>query len=193
MQIAAYPAGNNTDLPGIRDVQLNTTLATPRMAIASATDLGDIYGGSGAIHPRYKVVNSRRMASAMAGVLYGVAGPQRGPTYASSVALGAGADLSVAVTFEAGTAAGLVLVPPTYPDDAGRLPLYNIAWPSLLGSDGAWRNATWRLGANDTLVLAAPAPPGVAAVASAYAYGNWPVNLIANGAGLPGMPWRRWL
>ena len=38
MQLAAYVAGNSTELAEIRDVQLNTTLATPNTAIASATD-----------------------------------------------------------------------------------------------------------------------------------------------------------
>jgi hypothetical protein len=37
MQLAAYPAENNTLMAEIRDVQLNTTLATPHTAIASAT------------------------------------------------------------------------------------------------------------------------------------------------------------
>ena len=133
------------------------------------------------------------MAAAAAGVIYGVAGAQRGPTYAAAAARGAGAALAVAVTFEAGTADGLALLPATYPDDPARLPAFNIAWPALLGSDGVWRNATWSIEGNSTLLLAAPAPPGVTAAASMYAFGNWPVNVIANGAGLPGLPWRRWL
>ena len=193
MQLAAYPGENSTLLAEIRDVQLNVTLATPRTAIASATDLGDLYSPEGAIHPRYKVVNSRRMAAAAAGVLYGVAGPPRGPTYAAAAAVGAGAGLAVAVSFERGTADGLALLPPAVPADAARLPAFNVAWPAVLGSDGAWRNATWSLGANGTLVLAAPAPAGVTAVATAYAFGNWPVSVVANGAGLPAMPWRRWI
>ena len=193
MQLAAYPAENNTALAEIRDVQLNTTLATPHTAIASATDLGDLYSPQGSIHPRYKVVNSRRMAAAAAGVIYGVAGPPRGPTYASAVALGAGTDLAVSISFEPGTADGLVLLPPVVPYDPVRLPAFNVAWPAVLASDGVWRNATWRIGANGTFVLAAPAPAGATAVATQYAFGNWPVNLIANSVGLPGMPWRRWL
>jgi hypothetical protein len=63
----------------------------------------------------------------------------------------------------------------------------------VLASDGVWRNATWRLGANGTLVLAAPAPAGATAVATAYGYGNWPVDVLYNGAGLPALPWQRWL
>ena len=151
MQLAAYPSENGTLLAEIRDVQLNTTLAVPRTAIASATDLGDLYSQEGAIHPRTKVVNSRRMAHAAAGVLYGTPGAQRGPTYAGSSAVGgAGAgQLCVSVAFEPSTVAGgLVLAAPAnLPNDTQRLPAFNIAWPAVLGSDGLWRNASsWELG-----------------------------------------------
>jgi sialate O-acetylesterase len=192
MQLAAYVGGNNTLIAEIRDVQLNTTLSTPNTAIASATDLGDLYSPQGNIHPRTKVVNSRRMARAMAGVLYGVAGAQRGPTYASAAAEAAGC---VRVAFEpASVAGGLMLAPPAnIPEDAGRLPSYNVAWPAVLGSDGAWRNATWALGAGNTFVLCAPMAAGVTPKATQYAWGNWPVNTLYNDEGLPAMPWRRWL
>ena len=205
MQLAAYPAANSSDLAEIRDVQLNTTLALPYTAIASATDLGDLYSPQGAIHPRTKVVNSRRMARAAAGVLYGVPGAQRGPTYAGGAAEARSGALCVRVAFEpASVAGGLVLAPPAnLPSDAQRLPAYSFAWPAVLGSDGAWRNATsWGLGGsggggasgNSTLLLcAAGAPPGVVPVASMYAWGNWPVNVLYNDEGLPAMPWRRWL
>ncbi len=209
MQLAAYPGANSSALAEIRDIQLNTTLATPFTAIASATDLGDLYSPQGAIHPRTKVVNSRRMARAAAGVLYGVPGAQRGPTYAGAAAEaarggggggGGGGALCVRVAFEpASVAGGLALAAPAnLPDDAQRLPPYNIAWPALLGSDGAWRNASsWEVGgsgANSTLLLCAEgAPPGVAPVASAYAWGNWPVNVLFNDEGLPALPWQRWL
>ena len=49
MQLAAYPGANSTALAEIRDVQLNTTLATPHTAIASATDLGDLYSPEGCV------------------------------------------------------------------------------------------------------------------------------------------------
>ena len=196
MQLAAYPAANSTTLAEIRDVQLNVSLATPNTAIASATDLGDLYSPEGAIHPRTKVVNSRRMARAAAGVLYGIPGAQRGPTYAASAATTTRAgELCVGVAFEpSSVAGGLVLAAPAdIPQDAQRLPAYNIAWPAVLGSDGTWRNASWEL-SNATFVLCAGgAPPGVVPVASSYAFGNWPVNVLYNDQGLPAMPWRRWL
>jgi len=197
MQLAAYVAENNTLLAEIRDVQLNTTLSTPFTAIASATDLGDLYSPEGNIHPRTKVVNSRRMARAAAGVIYGVPGSQRGPTYAGAVALPGGV-LSVRVDFEPATLAqGLVLQPPTnLPNDPHLLPPYNFAWPALLGSDGTWRNASWALGGvnNTSLLLTAEgAPQGVVPIASSMAFGNWPANVLYNSEGLPAMPWRRWL
>ncbi len=205
MQLAAYPAGNNSDLAEIRDVQLNTTLAVPFTAIASATDLGDLYSPEGSIHPRTKVINSRRMARAAAGVLYGVPGAQRGPTYASAGAVaGAGAGvLSVRVAFEPSTVAGgLVLAAPAnLPNDTQRLPAFNIAWPAVLGSDGLWRNASaWALeggsgsyGSSVFVLSAEGAPAGVVPIATQYAFGNWPVNVLFNDQGLPAMPWRRWL
>ena len=110
--------------------------------------------------------------------------------------------MCVRVTFEsASVAGGLVLAPPAnLPSDAQRLPAFNIAWPSVLGSDGVWRNASsWELGGssgsgNSTLLLCASgAPAGVVPVASQYAFGNWPVNVLYNDEGLPAMPWRRWL
>ena len=139
------------------------------------------------------------MARAAAGVLYGLPGSQRGPTYAGSAALsgvGAPGVLSVRVDFDASTVGGgLVLVAPfNLPNDTARLPAYNFAWPAVLGSDGAWLTASWALGANATLVLTAQgAAPGVVPVATSYAFGNWPVNVLFNDQGLPAMPWRRWL
>jgi sialate O-acetylesterase len=197
MQLAAYPGENNTNLAEIRDVQLNVTLSTSNTAIASATDLGDLYSPEGSIHPRTKVVNSRRMARAAAGMLYGVPGAQRGPTYAGATAAAGGC---VRVAFEPSTVAGgLVLAAPSnLPDDPARLPAFNFAWPAVLGSDGAWRNATWALGAGAdsvSLVLCAAggAPSGVVPVATQFGFGNWPVNVLYNDEGLPAMPWRRWL
>lgn len=196
MQLAAYPGPNSTALAEIRDVQLNVTLSTPRTAIASATDLGDLYSQEGAIHPRTKVVNSRRMARAAAGVLYGIPGSQRGPTYAGAAARAAGpGELCVSVAFEpSSVAGGLVLAAPAnLPQDAQRLPAYNIAWPSVLGSDGLWRNASWELSNATFTLCAGGANIGIKAMASSYGFGNWPVNVLYNDQGLPAMPWRRWL
>jgi len=200
MQLAAYVAENNTLLAEVRDVQLNTTLSTPFTAIASATDLGDLYSPQGIIHPRTKVVNSRRMARAAAGVIYGVPGAQRGPTYAGAAAVaGAGAGvLSVRVDFDPATlGGGLVLQAPTnLPDDPRLLPPWNFAWPAVLGSDGLWRNATWGLGgvnATSLVLSAGGAPQGVVPTATSYAFGNWPANVLYNSEGLPALPWRRWL
>lgn len=191
-QLAAYPSDNSSGLADIRDVQLNVSLAMNNVAIVSSTDLGDLYAPEGAIHPRYKVVNSRRMAAATALALYDVPSPPRGPTYLSAKALGTGPALAVQIAFEAATSEGLVLSAPSYPDDTGRLPTYNTAWPSILGSDGRWYNASYTL-LDGNFTLSADAPGGVYAVATSYAYGNWPVNVLYNSAGQPAMPWKRWL
>lgn len=83
--------------------------------------------------------------------------------------------------------------PFTYPDDPKHLPEYNIAWPSILGSDGVWYNATSLSISGDTLVMSASGPSSVTAVATAYAYGNWPVSVLYNGMGFPAWPWQRWM
>ena len=79
---------------------------------------------------RYKVVNSRRMASAMAALLYDRSVPRAGPTYASATG---GPGLSATISFLNGTvgSGGLVLVNASYPDDPGRLPPFNLGWPEV--------------------------------------------------------------
>ena len=67
----------------------------------------------------------------------------------------------------------------------------------ILGSDGVWRRAGWSVSgaADDQFTLTvSDAPPGIAAVATRYAYANWPiVTLYDADSGWPAMPWQRWL
>ena len=133
------------------------------------------------------------MAAQMAASIYGVPAPPRGPTYVSATPIGEGPALAVAIQFQEGTAEGLVLSPAEYPDDPGRLPPFNIGWPAILGSDGFWRNASWALNGANFSLTAQGAADGVVAVATSYAYGNWPINVLYNSAGLPAMPWKKYL
>ena len=75
-------------------------------------------------------MNSRRMASAMAALLYDRSVPRAGPTYASATG---GPGLSATISFLNGTvgSGGLVLVNASYPDDPGRLPPFNLGWPEV--------------------------------------------------------------
>jgi hypothetical protein len=155
----ATPSHWSNFLPDIRDVQLNTTLALANVAIASATDLGDLYGSSGAIHP------GTRWPTAAAWP------PPRPPWLYACARAGArthvrGRCRHRRLWGHGGLPAGhrrpaWRCSPRPTRTTPGRLRAFNLLrWPALLGSDGVWRNATsWGLG-QWALYAGGGTPPG---------------------------------
>jgi hypothetical protein len=176
-----------------------------RAHVARIFDLGDATSPLGSVHSRNKQATGVRVAAGIRALVYGEAGvPTVGPTYAGATyASGADGSLVVTVAFAPGTAdGGLAYAPPAAspwgnatrcPSDVQRNADQYCAWPAVLASDGMAYNASAvSVGpGGDTLVLTATgAPAGVAAVGSAFAWGDWPVvNFYGARSGLPLVPW----
>lgn len=109
----------------IRESQL-AALALPRVAFASAVDVGDPLSPEGPYHPRNKQAIGSRLADAARATLFGNASVVwRGPTLKGAAVTqaggtGAGSTVSATATFDPATlAGGLQLVPNACPTDEG--------------------------------------------------------------------------
>jgi sialate O-acetylesterase len=172
-------------LAQMRDAQL-MAMALPNVGYASAQDIGDPLGPWGSVHPRAKQIPSARLAASALNMVYGIgAQPWTGPSFASASGSVTNGNLVVTVALNGLGGQPVQLLAPT---DAEACPVAlgvppNIcAWPQIQASSGVWVNATLTLGGGGTtVVFTAPLPaPGTSPVGVSYAYGIWPVNLIAS-------------
>lgn len=205
ISLAPYTGG--APLAPFRAMQCATTAsAIPNASCVSLVDGGDPLSPIGSVHSRNKQLVGRRVAAALSAALYGAPALPTpggaGPTFAGAAlhAAPSGA-LTAEVSFVPATLAGgpLVFVPPhTSPwSNSSRCPTEtrviqegDCAWFSIIGSDGLAHNATVTVGAGGvTLLLAAQAPAGTAAVGTAWGWNAWPVVNFYNVAGAPMVPW----
>jgi hypothetical protein len=184
--------GPGSSLATFRTAQLATLSAITDVGYATGTDIGDPLGaGFGSVHPRNKKLIGRRLANAALDVSYGMPAQWLPPVYKSASASAAGAALTVTVTFDNVPS---TLVPT---DDRCHTEIpYNVsfaacAWFSVVASDGSVLNATAAVGADGTSVVltATAATPGLTAVATAFGFNAWPINMIKSAEGFPIRPW----
>jgi len=187
-------------------------LLLPRTALSTAFDGGDpasAMAGSpgGTVHSHFKFIPGRRTAASFAGALYGLPVPFLNPRYCDATALESSnathTTLTVRVSLEPGTVTGAGLVMRSYeadsnsshcPTERGVNASY-CAWFSIQTNDGAfsWHNASATLSADAMgVVLTAVVPqPGLAAVRTAFGWGDWPVATVYSAEGFPLLTWNR--
>jgi hypothetical protein len=124
VQLAPFSPGPD-GWEDIRDAQL-AALALPRVAFASAVDVGDPTSPEGPYHPRNKQAIGRRLADAARATLFGNASVAwRGPTLRSATitqagGTGAGSTVSATALFDTATLpGGLQLAPNACPTSEG--------------------------------------------------------------------------
>jgi len=144
-----------------------------------------------------------RLAAAVLAQQYGAATPYLSPRYASAAwEPGGGGAVRVALAPAAALppeALPLQLRAPAWEsnstwcpyDGASRLlEPRTCGWFGVLFSDGVWRNATAAVAPEgDALLLTAAGASGLTAVATRYAYADWPVLSVYTATGLPVLPW----
>ena len=144
------------------------------------------------MHPRNKKLVGRRLANAALDVSYGQPAQWLPPVYKAATASGAGATLTVTVSFDN---VPTTLVPNANGDRCRTEPPFNVSYVTcgfftIVASDGSVLNATAAVGADGkSVVLAAAAAPGATAVATAFGYNAWPINTIISAEGFPLRPW----
>jgi hypothetical protein len=153
------------------------------------------------IHNRNKDFVADRLAATVLAQVYGAAVPHLSPRYAAAAQAG---DSTVRVTLSPPAALPPEALPlqiraPTFEsnstwcpyDGASRLlEPQTCGWFGVLYSDGVWRNATAAVApTGDALLLSTAGTAGLKAVATRYAYADWPVLSVYTATGLPVMPW----
>ena len=146
------------------------------------------------IHNRNKDFVANRLAATVLSQAYGAAVPYRSPRYASAAQAG---DSTVRVALS--PAVPLQLRAPQFAsnstwcpyDGASRLlEARTCGWFGVQFSDGVWRNATAAVAPEgDAVLLSTAGTAGLKAVATRYAYADWPVLSLYTTTGLPVMPW----
>jgi hypothetical protein len=181
-----------THLPAFRQEQL-AALALPKVAFASATDIGDPLGPFGSVHPRNKKAIGRRLANAALSVQYGVSGlPWQYPAYLSATATGSGASASATVLLS--NVPSTLLPREDHCATEHKVDPAQCAGFYLVGSDGVQYAAVATVGGGEgggsnALHLAAALPPGVTVSGTTFGFSTWPINTVATAEGLPLMPW----
>ncbi|RYG68051.1 sialate O-acetylesterase [bacterium] len=169
----AEPRGSNTPggrngWPLLREAQA-LTLSLPNTGMATAIDLADA-DNPGDIHPHNKQEVGKRLALVALGKDYGQQQPFEGPMFVSMSLEGAKARLKFK-----GISGGL--------KSRGEK-LQGFAVKSE-GGEWAWADATIE---GDTVVVSSAG--GTVPVAVRYAWASNPIGNLANGAGLPAIPFR---
>ena len=187
-------------------------LLQPRVALSTAFDGGDpasAMAGSpgGTVHSHLKFIPGRRAAAALAGAFYGLPVPYLNPRYLDATALETSnathTALTVRVTLAPGTVtgAGLVLRGWEPQSNSSHCPTErNVTanycdWFAIQTNDGAfsWHNASVALSGDLAgIVLSAVVPgAGLAAVATRFGWGDWPVATVYSAEGLPLRTWMK--
>lgn len=210
VQLPAFVRNNDTALAATREAQLAVADALPGVGFAVTADDGDLYyvcQGSpqtcyqGSIHNRNKDFVADRLAAAVLAKQYGAGVPYLSPRYGSAAQAG---DSTVRVAFSPASALPPEALPlqlraPSFEsnstwcpyDGASRLlEPQTCGWFGVLYSDGVWRNATPAVApSGDALLLTTAGSAGLRAVATKYAYADWPVLSLYTATGLPVLPW----
>lgn len=193
---ASSGASFNSQVATLREAQLRAGDALPNISVVTAVDGGDPYGPIGSIHPRAKQLVGRRTAAAALSLVYGIERPFAGPRFKQATAGGdATHPLSATLTFTGG-GGGLSLITPQATGQFANSSVCPTGVSASLcfgfmiaGTDGTWRPATGVLsGDSQQLVLSAPAPAGVTAVAVSSGWSLWPITLLYGTNGLPVFP-----
>jgi len=187
VQLAPFAAGPSSAWPDTRQAQL-AALTLPKVAYASAVDLGDPTSPEGDVHPRDKQDVGKRLAVAVRSIAYGQ--PDlvwEGPTFDSLKVSQSGSTATISVTFNI-PEGGLVFVNQTYPP-VSIVPANNCANWEVLASNGTWIAATeGAINANSVEVTADVGDNTVTGVA--YAYASWPITTLFSEQGLPAIPFK---
>jgi sialate O-acetylesterase len=186
---APKPVPGNSDLADLREAQA-MALSLPNTGMAVFLDLGE----AGSVHPRDKRVAGERLAAVVLANTYGKKIPFAGPTQTSVQIEGD----AVRVHFS-NTDGGLVAAPlpaeyvPNSLEPGKKLPLTRntpdsqIEGFALCGEDHVWKWAEAKID-GDTVVVRAE---GVAKpVFIRYAWADYPICNLYNGAGFPALPFR---
>eukprot|EP01111_Echinosteliopsis_oligospora_P000978 TRINITY_DN1123_c0_g1_i1.p1 TRINITY_DN1123_c0_g1~~TRINITY_DN1123_c0_g1_i1.p1 ORF type:complete len:499 (-),score=172.11 TRINITY_DN1123_c0_g1_i1:61-1440(-) len=186
-QLAPWTAG--TTFPAVADLRQAQLagLTLPKVAYASAVDLGDASSPFGSIHPRDKQTVGSRLANAAREVAYGETGIiWQGPTFSSATSNILGTTLTVSVTFDLNGSENLVQVDTVC---ASGVPTSNCEnWGLVVGSEYVTPNAT-AVSSADTVTLTFDNLQGSPSTLQ-YAYNIWPVTTIFNKQGLPAIPFQ---
>jgi sialate O-acetylesterase len=181
VQLAPYMAlssePQDTPWAHLREAQLYTTQALPKVGMAVITDVGT----AGDIHPKHKEPVGQRLALLARSIAYGEKIVANGPVYKSMSVRGSKAVLrfgSVGTGLQArATEVEGVSVP------AGKLAGFTIA-----GKDGKFINADAVIEGKDTVVVSSPQVPEPIMVR--YGWANYPVVNLWNSENLPASPFR---
>jgi len=165
VQLAAYRARKGTDWPLLRESQAKA-LALENTGMAVTIDVGE----EGNIHPKRKQPVGHRLALAARALVYGEDVPYSGPVYKGMETKNG----NIIVSFRH-TNGGLVA-------EDGDVKGFVIAGP-----DGKFVEAKARID-GDKVVVSSPEVAQPAAVR--YAWSDYPVGSLYNGAGLPAAPFR---
>ncbi|MFA7343106.1 MAG: sialate O-acetylesterase [Terrimicrobiaceae bacterium] len=186
---APKPVPGNSDQADLREAQA-MALALPNTGMAVFIDLGE----AGSVHPRDKRVAGGRLADVVLANSYGKKIPFAGPTFASAEIEGD----AVRIHFT-NTDGGLVArpIPSEYVPDSlqpdkkvplvRNVPNSQIEGFALCGEDRVWKWAEARIDGETVVVRAG----GVAKpVFIRYAWADYPICNLYNGAGFPAAPFR---
>jgi sialate O-acetylesterase len=165
VQLAAYRAPKGADWPLLRESQANA-LSLENTGMAVAIDVGEEMN----IHPKRKQPVGQRLALAARALVYGEDIPYSGPVYDGMEI----EDGNIIVSFRH-TDGGLVA-------EDGDVKGFVIAGP-----DGKFVEAKARID-GDKIVVSSPEVAQPAAVR--YAWSDYPVCNLYNGASLPAVPFR---
>jgi hypothetical protein len=175
----------------IRNAQ-QAALALANVSLASALDCGWPLSPWKDIHSQVKYPVGARMGWAALAKVYGLAYPATTTLYGSANATTVGNTATVEIVFDAATQSdAIVLVNASCPVGQGAVTAADCAWFGIQASDGNWYNATPSLtySQQQVLLTATLASPGLAVVATQYAWGPWPVVMLYSSQGLPLAPW----
>jgi sialate O-acetylesterase len=194
-----YTGSGPCCLAELRSAQLGA-LALPRVAYASAVDLGDAASPWGNVHFRDKQTIGARLALALRAVAYdgdaAAAAAYPPPAFLSQAAYLDASNTSVVdVAFARPDGAPSPALSLDASGDAATcpptIPSSNCTAFEILGSDGSATPAAAALSAaGDALRLTAALAPGVYPVGSAYGWGAWPLASLFAGD-LPVLPWQQ--
>jgi sialate O-acetylesterase len=166
VQIANYAAKDQppaADWPALREAQFKT-LSLPNTGMAVTIDIGDYYR----IHPQNKQEVGRRLALIAKAKTYGENIAYSGPIYQSQKITGDKIELSF-----------------THTDDGLSVKGDTLKGFTVAGADRKFYPAVAAIAGNKVVVSAANVPQPVAV---RYAWANFPVCTLYNGAGLPASP-----